>query len=278
MRFARRGIYIYIGRKKKNRFRVVRNGKAHREHDTESTCIRAIYVTTQVDEPTSTVKEKKRKEGRKEENGRGGKRRKRKKKRRKARREEWQLTAIPTGSFRAPYSWTGLGSRRTQANNTSTAPTGSHKISRGSRDRVDVVCGPSHPGRALNERRVEGRKVEAAAEPRQLEFLRRKDRDREEEASLGSARPRVPLALFARSFRLSSLYLPRSRVAPRAHTHARTHARTHTHAYTILSRGHSGIELSSLPPPTAAGPPDTNARARQGRKDRRRNRNGRGRE
>lgn len=189
--------------------------------------------------------------------------------------------AIPTGSFRAPYSWTGLGSRRTQANNTSTAPTGSHKISRGSRDRVDVVCGPSHPGRALNERRVEGRKVEAAAEPRQLEFLRRKDRDREEEASLGSARPRVPLALFARSFRLSSLYLPRSRVPLRAHIYiyARSaHTHTHTHAYTTLSRGHSGIELSSLPPPTAAGPPDTSARARQGRKDRRRNRNGRGRE
>lgn len=61
----KRNIYIYIGRKKKNRFRVARNGKAHREHDTESTCIRAIYVTTQVDEPTSTVKEKKRKEGRK---------------------------------------------------------------------------------------------------------------------------------------------------------------------------------------------------------------------
>lgn len=31
---------------------------------------------------------------------------------RREKQDEWQLTAIPTGSFRPPYSATGLGSRR----------------------------------------------------------------------------------------------------------------------------------------------------------------------
>ena len=73
---------------------------------------------------------------------------------RREKQDEWQLTAIPTGSFRPPYSAPGLGSRREHRPNTkrrTAERTGSHKISRGTRHRVDVVCGPSHPGRALNE-------------------------------------------------------------------------------------------------------------------------------
>lgn len=45
------------------------------------------------------------------------------------------------------------------------------------------MCGPSHPGRTPNGLRVEGRKEGGGgrrAEPRQLEFLRRKDRARRE--------------------------------------------------------------------------------------------------
>lgn len=81
--------------------------------------------------------------------------------------------------------------------------------------------------------RVEGRKVEAAVEPRQLEFLRRKDRER------GFSRLSVLRREPVLSRALSS-YLPR-----------------------CSPLGGKRIELSSQPPPTAE-PEDTSGRSRQG--------------
>lgn len=103
---------VYNGRKKKKkkkkRFRVTRNGKSasrarHRKH----VYPRDVYVTTQVDEPTSTVKGKKRKEGRKEGRkcARGGKRRKRERKEEEKKSEERRSGNSPQsqpGHFELP--------------------------------------------------------------------------------------------------------------------------------------------------------------------------------
>lgn len=62
-----------------------------------------------------------------------------------------KLTAIPTGSCRPPYSSMGLGSREAQAKAPSTAQTGSHKISRRTRHRVDRWCMRTVPSREVSE-------------------------------------------------------------------------------------------------------------------------------
>lgn len=104
-----------------------------------------------------------------------------------------KLTAIPTGSCRPPYSSMGLGSREAQAKE-HRAPhrraVTKYRAEPGT-EQTDDVCGPSHPGRSLNGLRVEGRKEGGGggrAEPRQLEFLRRKDRAEKRVPSLGLPR------------------------------------------------------------------------------------------
>ena len=77
------------------------------------------------------------------------------------------------------------------------------------------MCGPSHPGRSLNGLRVEGRKEGGGggrAEPRQLEFLRRKDRAEKRVPSLGL--PRRATSRVQASLRLARFPRCRRGIAP----------------------------------------------------------------